>query len=159
MALGMAALGPFPSLFLMQGRGIALAMAKPMNLTQSSAMPRFLTPALLPPPHFLGAGGGSAGKHCPEPPHVGRSGKEDWGEHCASGVPQDPSARQPPPTGTSQASRLPTLLLFPLRLPRRELLWPVKLYPEELCPLWLAWARGESSSRARATGAAEPARP
>lgn len=113
--------------FLMQGGGIALATAKPLNLSQSSTIPRFLTPALLPPPDFLAAGGGSTGKRCPEPPHMGRSRKEGRGERCASGVPQDPSARQPPPAGTSRAGGLPALLLFPLRLPWQEPLWPVKL--------------------------------
>lgn len=42
--------------FLMQGGGIALATAKPLNLSQSSTIPCFLTPALLPPPDFLACG-------------------------------------------------------------------------------------------------------
>lgn len=124
-APGTAALGPFPSVSDAGRRQSPRHGEAPELIPELSYA--FLTPALLPPPCFLAAGGGSPGNWCPEPPRMGRSGKEGRGERCASGVPQDPSARQPPPAGTSRASGLPALLLFPSRLPRQEPLWPVKL--------------------------------
>lgn len=120
---GAAALGPFPSVSD-TGRGHSPRHGKAPEFIRAQL--RFLTPPLLPPPDFLAAGGGSTGKHCPSRPTWGEVGR-GRGECCASGVPRDPSARQPPPAGTSRASGLPALLLFPLRLPRQEPLWPVKL--------------------------------
>lgn len=87
--------------FLTRGWGIALAMAKPLNLSQSSA--KLCHPRAAAAPGFLAAGGGSAGKRCPEPPQVGREVGRRVEGSCASGVPRDPSARQPPPAGTSRA--------------------------------------------------------
>lgn len=132
--------------FLTRGGGIALAMAKPLNLSELSyafSLPRCcrLPISWLQEEVPLG----STAQSCPTWGHVG-GGR---GERCASGVPRDPSARQPPPAGTSRASGLPALLLFPLRLPRQEPLWPVKLsVPQGAAPAvaspgpWGKWQQG-----------------
>lgn len=110
-APGAAALGPFPSVSD-AGLGHSPRHGKAPEfipeLSSAFSLPRCCRLPISWPQEEA--------PHCPEPPHKGRGGKEGRGERCASGAPRDPSARQPPPAGTSRASGLPALLLFPLRL-------------------------------------------
>lgn len=124
-ASGTAALGPFPSISDM-GRGHSPRHGKaPEFIPELSCA--FSAPRCCRLPISWLQEEVPLGSTAQSHPTWGEVGRRVEGSACASGVPQDPSARQPPPAGTSRASGLPALLLFPLRLPRQEPLWPVKL--------------------------------
>lgn len=145
--------------FLMQGGGIALAMAKPLNLSQSSAALSHPCAAATSP--FPGCGRRLSWEALPRAaPHGEKWKGGSGGALCLRSPPgskcQATSSRRDQPS--QRAARFAAIPVA-AALAGAAVASETVCTPRELRPPWPARARGASGSRAGATRAAELTHP